>query len=93
MTRDDALAKLDEVRAAMHEQFGDEHGTHEARLAALDSALASAAMHVEHLHDEEAREIDLAQRIVARETVHGGHEVTSPVGRNHKHTLAIAGRA
>lgn len=80
----------------MHERFGDEHGTHSARLDALDSALAAATMHVEHLFDEEVREVELAGRISRREKVHGldpSHEVISPVGRSIEHTLDIAKRA
>jgi hypothetical protein len=93
MTAEEALAKLDEVRAAMNDQFDDEHGTHQVRLHALGAALDTATMHVGHLHDEEDREQELAQRIAKRARVHGNDEVVSPVNRAHEHTLAIAGRA
>lgn len=90
MTREEALAKLDEVRRAMHDQFPGNPG----RLEQLDSALSTAGMAVEHLHDEEAREADLRKRLVEGDT-HGpggsrrsalevmqahGHQVRAEVG-------------
>jgi hypothetical protein len=91
MDKDEAQAALESVRAAIHDKFEDEYGTHQGRLAAFDAALATAAMHVDHLHDEEDREIELAKRIVSRAQVHGG-EVISPLGRRYEHSLAIAER-
>lgn len=70
MTRDEALAKLEEIRAAAHDQFGAVErrlGFHPAtgdpiterplqdRLAQLDAHLETVAMVVEHLFDEHAR--------------------------------------
>lgn len=52
MTRAEVLAALDEVRQAMHDQFPD----NAARLGQLDSHIATVAMVVDHLHDEDARE-------------------------------------
>jgi hypothetical protein len=57
----EALAKLDEVRQAMHDQFPENSG----RLGQLDSALATADMAVEHLFDEEMRHVDLVKRILS----------------------------
>lgn len=51
MTREEALAALDEVRAAMH----DQHPDNPDRLHQLDHHLTTAAMVVEHLDDERAR--------------------------------------
>ena len=51
MTKDDYLQSLEDVRVEAHEEFRD----HPDRLAQLDSALATAAMVVEHLFDEEVR--------------------------------------
>lgn len=60
MDADEALARLDEVKSAMHEQFP----RNTARLDQLDFALATAAMAVGHLHDEHARAAhDRAERI------------------------------
>lgn len=84
---DEALAKLADVRASVVGHFGAHH---EARLAQFTAALDTAVMAVEHLVDEEAREVDLANRIVARDTVHGQHETSSPVNRAHAETLRIA---
>lgn len=92
MTREEALAKLEEVRSAMHEQFQDEHGTHAARLGAIDGALDSSAMHIEHLHAEEEREVELAQRILDRAKVHGNDEARDHSARSLDHTRAIAAR-
>ena len=96
MTREEALAMLETVRKAMHEQFEDgteKHGhTHAPRLHAIDGALDNAAMHIQHLHDEEAREVDLAQRILRRETVHEKDEVRDHSGRSLDHTRTIAAR-
>ena len=66
LTRERAQAHLQELAEAMKAQFGDEHGTHTARLDALYGALATAGMHVEHLFDEEERELELACRILAQ---------------------------
>lgn len=93
LTAEEALDLLGHVKSAVHARFEDEHGTHQARLSQLDSALATAVMAVEHLHDEEVRERELAQRILQRSTVHGADEVVSPVRRAHEHTFAIARRA
>jgi membrane-bound lytic murein transglycosylase MltF len=84
---DEALAKLADVRASVTGHFGAHH---EVRLGQFTAAIDTAVMAVEHLIDEEAREVDLANRIVARDTVHGQHEATSPVGRTHSDTLRIA---
>jgi hypothetical protein len=51
MDRTKALAQLEAVKTAMHEQ----HPTNPARLEQLDSHLATAAMAVEHLFDEADR--------------------------------------
>jgi hypothetical protein len=88
LSPDEALAALADVRASMTAHFGAHH---EARLGQLAAALDTAVMAVEHLVDEEAREVDLANRIIARDTVHGQHEVVSPVSRAHADTLRIAG--
>jgi hypothetical protein len=94
MTLDEALAKLDEVRVAMHEQFEDEVGTHQARLAQFDTGLATVAMAVTHLHDEELREVDLARRIVDEEPVHNGEPARSPnLGKHRRDYRVAAGRA
>lgn len=85
---DDAIAALKAVSASMRATFGPHH---EGRLGQLDQAIATAVMAVEHLVDEDARETDLAVRIVNRDKVHGDHEVTSPVNRPHAETLKIAG--
>lgn len=45
------VAALDDVKTAMHEQFPDAA----ARLAQLDSHLATVVMVVEHIHEEAAR--------------------------------------
>ena len=90
MERDEALAELERVRAAMHQAFEDDHGTHRSRLEALDSALGTAGMHVSHLFDEEQREADLAVRILNRETVHGSDEARDHSGRSIEHMRAIA---
>ena len=91
--RDEIQAALRQVGKALHEQFEDEGGTHAARLAQLDVALTNAEVIVGHVFDEEERELDLARRIVGRETVHQGHEVRSPVGRPHEHYATVARRA
>jgi len=51
MTRDQAQAALDKVKAAMHEQFAD----NPARLDQLDSHMATVDMVVVHLFDEDER--------------------------------------
>ena len=51
MTRDQALAALDKVKAAMHEQYPD----NTARLEQLDAHIATVAMVVDHLFDEAER--------------------------------------
>lgn len=45
------LAALDEVKAAVHEKFPNAT----ARLAQLNSHLATSRMVVEHIHEEAAR--------------------------------------
>lgn len=87
MSLDDALAALGAVKAAMHEQYPD----HEARLGQLDAALDTASMAVQHLADEEAREVELARRLVRREKVHGDNEVVDPHGRPFENVLQRAG--
>lgn len=87
-TADEALAALAEVASFANTTFGAHH---EGRLGQLSAAAATARMAVEHLVDEDAREVDLAKRIVRREKVHGDNEVASPVGRPHAETLRIAG--
>lgn len=89
LSPDEALAALADVRASMTAHFGAHH---EVRLGQLAAALDTAAMAVEHLVDEETREVDLATRIVNRDTVHGHHEATSPVNRPFQDTLRIAGK-
>jgi hypothetical protein len=89
----DAIAALTAVAASMRAQFGEHHA---GRLGQLDQAVATAVMAVQHLVDEEAREVDLANRIIAREKVHGSdasNEVSSPISRDYADTLRIAGRA
>lgn len=86
LSPEEALATLASVRSSMTAHFGAHH---EVRLGQLVAALDTAVMAVEHLVDEEAREVDLANRIVARDTVHGQHEASSPVGRAHAETLHI----
>ena len=93
MTRQEALDQLAEVRDAMRQQFSDEFGTHDARLAAMEGAHDTMAMHIEKLHDVEEQEQDLARRILGRETVHGGDEVRDHSGRSMAHIRAIAARA
>lgn len=89
LSPDEALAALADVRASMAGHFGAHH---EARLGQLGGALDTAVMAIEHLVDEEVREVDLANRIIAREKVHGEHEVADPLGRPYEDTLRIAGR-
>lgn len=51
MTKEEALAALAEVGAAMHEL----HADNAARLEQLDAHLATVSMVVEHLYDETER--------------------------------------
>lgn len=51
MTKEEALAALAEVQAAMREQYPD----NPSRLEQLDAALSTAGMVVEHLADEDVR--------------------------------------
>ncbi len=51
MTRDQALAALDKVKAAMHEQFPES----QTRLDQLDSHLATVGMVIDDLHVEAER--------------------------------------
>lgn len=53
MDRDEARQMLDDLAAAMHEQFADEQQA--ARLAQLDAHLATVRMTVDHLYDEADR--------------------------------------
>lgn len=87
-SHDDALAALDAVQAFAQETYGVHHA---GRLAQLGTALSTARMAVEHLVDEDVRELDLAKRIVRRDKVHGNDEAISPVGRSYDETLRIAG--
>jgi hypothetical protein len=87
-TADEALEALAEVVSFANTTFGAHH---EGRLGQLRTAVATARMAVEHLVDEEVREVDLAQRIVRRDKVHGQDEAASPVGRPYVETLRIAG--
>lgn len=60
VTVDETKTALENIAAAMHEQFPDER--HAARLEQLDHHLSTAAMAVEHLFDEQARiDIDAAR--------------------------------
>lgn len=92
MNRQETQAALQRVGEALHQQFEDEVATHSLRLQQLDSALATAAMAAECLFDEEEREIELAQRMVARTRVHGDNEVISPTGRTREQAAVIAAR-
>jgi hypothetical protein len=87
-TADEALAALAEVASFANTTFGAHH---EGRLGQLSTAVATARMAIEHLVDEDARELDLAKRIVRRDKVHGQDEAISPVGRSYEETLRIAG--
>lgn len=87
-THDEAVAALNAVQIWTEQTYGSHHS---GRLAQLGAALSTAHMAIEHLVDEEAREVDLARRIVAREKVHGQDEAHSPVGRSYDETLRIAG--
>jgi hypothetical protein len=51
VTRDEMKAALDDVKSALHEQFPG----HDARLDQFDSHLATVAMVVDHIHDEDVR--------------------------------------
>lgn len=87
-THDEAVAALEAAEGFARNTYGAHHV---GRLRQLSAALATARMALEHLADEEPREVDLANRIIRRETVHGPHEATSPVGRSYEETLRIAG--
>jgi len=87
-THEEALAALGAVKGFAEEAYGAHHA---GRLGQLDTALSTARMAIEHLADEDARELDLARRIVRRDRVHGDNEVVSPVGRSYDETLRIAG--
>lgn len=64
MTAEDALSKLDEVKASMHKQFPKNVG----RLGQLDHHIDTAVMAVEHLFDEQERtDHARAERIRAAE--------------------------
>jgi len=64
MSAEEALSKLDEVTAAMHEQFPKNVG----RLAQLDHHIDTARMAVQHLFDEQERaDHARAERIRAAE--------------------------
>jgi hypothetical protein len=80
LSPDEALAALADVRASMTAHFGAHH---EARLGQLGAALDTAVMADRAPRRRGAREVDLANRIIARDTVHGQHEVVSPVSRAH----------
>lgn len=54
MTREQALAALEQVKVGMHETFPAATD----RLAQLDAHLATVAMVVEHIDDEAARAAD-----------------------------------
>lgn len=87
-SHEEALAALEAVKAFAEETYGAHHA---GRLGQLGTALSTARMAVEHLADEDARELDLARRMVRRDKVNGDNEVVSPVGRSYDDTLRIAG--
>lgn len=55
MDKGEALTHLESIKTAMHQQFGETDDLHRGRLAQLDHALATAAMAIEHLVDEDVR--------------------------------------
>lgn len=64
MTAEEALSTLDKIKTDMHKQFPKNVG----RLEQLDHHIATAAMAVEHLFDEQVRtEHARAERIRAAE--------------------------
>lgn len=54
MTREEIHARLEEIRADVHQQF-DTDGLHEARLEQFDAAHATLDMLVGHLYEEDIR--------------------------------------
>ena len=90
MTHEEILSAIEDIKAEVHGMYGAHHA---ARLAQLDGALDTAAMAVQHLLDEEEREVDLAQRILNRATVHGNDEAKSPTERSMDEIRRIAGKA
>jgi hypothetical protein len=86
MSREEMLETLERIRQDLHKQFEDRPGTHAARLTQLDHAIGNAAAVTQHLFDEEAREVELAVRVMA-------DEATSPVaGRTKKDHYAVVAR-
>jgi hypothetical protein len=92
MTREQIQAALKQLGEELHAKFEDEVKTHGARLEQLDAFLANVSMAVDHLFDEEEREVDFAVRFLEQEADKG--LITSPVaGRDRKHFKVVAGRA
>lgn len=90
MLPEDVTRALSELREAVPAMFGPHH---ESRLAQFDSAMATALMAVEHLADEQVRELELAKRRLDRATVHGSDEVMSPLGHGLEHARAVLAHA
>jgi hypothetical protein len=68
-----ALAALEQVREWANADFGPPGPDHSLRLGQLDSMLNGAAMAVQHLVDEDARERHLRSRLEAEPAVADKH--------------------